>query len=251
MPFVENSGGAAGSGTVTSVTATDTSIVVAGTAVAPTVATATLDVIAAVHPPVAAVALNAQKLSGLADGVDMADAPTLSQARRSGIRPTAASFENIPRGIAMVNTLASLISQRVYLTSIYLPSGFTALSISFVSGATALIAGNHQVFGLYDSSLNLLRSTTDDTSTAWGGSTLKTLNLTSSFPTTYSGLYYVGLLVDAATVPSFTGSNSTGAAVIALTPVVAGTSNTGQTSLPNPANAPTANATNPYCYVSG
>lgn len=68
-----------GSGTVTSVTAADTSIVIGGTASAPTVRTGTLDVIAADHPPAAAVALNAQKITGLANGTLATDAAAFGQ----------------------------------------------------------------------------------------------------------------------------------------------------------------------------
>lgn len=71
--------GSAGTGTVTSVTAADTSIVIAGTAVAPTVATNTLDVIATVHPPAAAWSNNAKKITGLANGTLATDAAAFGQ----------------------------------------------------------------------------------------------------------------------------------------------------------------------------
>jgi hypothetical protein len=80
MPFVENSGGAGGgSGTVTSVTATDTSIVVAGTAAAPTIATGTLDAVAAAHPAAANWSNNSKKITGLANGTAATDAAALGQ----------------------------------------------------------------------------------------------------------------------------------------------------------------------------
>lgn len=64
---------------VNSVTAADTSVVVGGTATDPTVATGTLDVIATDHPPVAAVAMNAQKITGLANGSLASDAAAFGQ----------------------------------------------------------------------------------------------------------------------------------------------------------------------------
>lgn len=73
----QNTGGTGGG--VSSVTAADTSIVVGGTAADPTIRTATLDVIAADHPPAAAVALNAQRITGLADGVAATDAAAFGQ----------------------------------------------------------------------------------------------------------------------------------------------------------------------------
>ena len=72
-------GGGSGSGTVTSVTATDASVVVAGTATDPTIATGTLNAIATAHPPTAAVALNAQKITGLANGSGAQDAAAFGQ----------------------------------------------------------------------------------------------------------------------------------------------------------------------------
>src|SRR5512146_13467 len=68
-----------GSGTVNSLTAADTSIVVAGTASSPTVRTGTLDTIATQHPPTAAVALNSQKITGLANGTLASDAAAFGQ----------------------------------------------------------------------------------------------------------------------------------------------------------------------------
>ena len=78
LAFASGSGGGGGGG-VASVTAADTSIVVGGTAANPTVATGTLDVIAADHPPAAAVALNAQKITGLANGAAAQDAAAFGQ----------------------------------------------------------------------------------------------------------------------------------------------------------------------------
>lgn len=73
-------GGGGGSGTVTDVTAADGSVVIGGTpTVSPTVRTGTLDAIATAHPPVAAVAMNSQKITGLADGAAAQDAAAFGQ----------------------------------------------------------------------------------------------------------------------------------------------------------------------------
>jgi len=80
MPLYNPGGSGGGSGTVTSVTAADTSIVVSGTdTVAPEIATATLDVIASDHPPSAAVGMNGQKVTGLANGSASGDAVAYGQ----------------------------------------------------------------------------------------------------------------------------------------------------------------------------
>lgn len=70
---------AVGAGDVLSVTAADGSIVVAGTAAAPTVATGALNAIATAHPPVAAVAMNAQRVTGLGAAVAATGAAQLGQ----------------------------------------------------------------------------------------------------------------------------------------------------------------------------
>ena len=72
-------GGGGGGGSVNSVTATDASIVVGGTGTDPTVATGTLNAVATTHPPTAAVALNSQKITGLANGSGAQDAAAFGQ----------------------------------------------------------------------------------------------------------------------------------------------------------------------------
>jgi hypothetical protein len=69
-----------GSGTVTSVTAADASIMVSGTdTVAPTLATGTLDVVAMQHPPAGSVPMNSQKFTGLANGSSATDSAAFGQ----------------------------------------------------------------------------------------------------------------------------------------------------------------------------
>lgn len=64
---------------VTSVAAADTSIVVAGTVAAPTLATATLDVIASDHPPAANWSNNSKKITSLLNGSAAQDAAAFGQ----------------------------------------------------------------------------------------------------------------------------------------------------------------------------
>jgi hypothetical protein len=74
----------AGGGTVTSVTAGDTSIVVGGSANAPTVETATLDVIATDHPPAANWSNNSKKITNLENGSVASDAAAFGQIPTAG-----------------------------------------------------------------------------------------------------------------------------------------------------------------------
>lgn len=77
LAFVSASGG--GGGTVQSVTAGDTSVVVGGTAANPTVETADLATIAADHATSGNVALNSHKITGLANGTVASDAAAFGQ----------------------------------------------------------------------------------------------------------------------------------------------------------------------------
>lgn len=96
VPTGQLPGGSGGG--VSSVTAADASVVVAGTASAPTVRTGTLDVIAAQHPPAASVAMNAQKLANLANGTLASDAATVGQLPSlTGLAPLASpAFTGTP-----------------------------------------------------------------------------------------------------------------------------------------------------------
>lgn len=80
MALVPPTSQGTGVGTVESVSAADGSIVVGGSPTDnPTIRTGTLDAIATAHPPVAAVAMNAQKVTGLANGTVSTDAAAFGQ----------------------------------------------------------------------------------------------------------------------------------------------------------------------------
>jgi hypothetical protein len=119
----------------------------------------------------------------------------------------AAIAETVPAGAGFGATTGGA-SGVVHLHGIYLPKGVTITTITFVSGATAAVTPTNQWFALCDSSRTVLRVTANDTTTAWGSSTVKSLNLTSTFTTTYSGLHYLACCVTATTVPSFRGANA-------------------------------------------
>lgn len=119
----------------------------------------------------------------------------------------AAIAETIPAGAGFGATTGGA-SGVVHLHGIYLPKGVTITTITFVSGATAAVTPTNQWFALCDSSRTVLRVTANDTTTAWGSSTVKSLNLTSTFTTTYSGLHYLACCVTAGTVPTFRGANA-------------------------------------------
>jgi hypothetical protein len=120
-----------------------------------------------------------------------------------------ALYETFDRNLCdEVNT--SLLSTGSFVISrlFTLPSGTVVSSISFWSGTTAAGTPTNKLFGLFDSSRNLLRSSVNDTTTAWAANSLKTLALTATFTTTYSGLYYLGIMVTATTVPTIKGNTA-------------------------------------------
>ena len=166
----------------------------------------------------------------------------------AGIRPggfdswciTGALYETMDRNTCPEVNTSALTSGRLTLQAIWIPAGNTISSISFWSATTAGGTLTNQLFGLYDNNLNLLRATASDGATAWGANAQKKLNLTSAFVTTYTGLYYLGIMVAGTTVPTLKGGTArTDGSLAYQTPSMGGTSNTGlSTTLPSTATAP-------------
>ena len=171
--------------------------------------------------------------------------------------PAGALAQTIPRW-AVLNAALTLLSQRVQLTSVQLTAGVTYTSITYVSGSTALGAGVHQLFGIYDDSLGstsgtaraLLRGTVDDGAAAWAANTAKTLALTAAYTAARTGTHFVAILVDAGTVPTINGGVGGSNLVGALSQVSYGVANTGVTALPNPASVPGGQNSLAYAYLS-
>lgn len=173
------------------------------------------------------------------------------QPQRSFWTPGSNSIETIP-GIQAATNLAALSSGRLSLVGgIVLPAGQPITNISFMSATTAAGTPTNQLFGLYrQSDRALLRSTTNGTTGAWAANTVKTLALTSTYTPNEDTPIYLGIMVTATTVPTLLGASATVAANT-IAPAKHGTSNTGlTTSLPDPANALSVVANNPYGYVS-
>ena len=151
-----------------------------------------------------------------------------------------ALFETFDRNLCNEVNSSVLSSGRLSLQAIYIPKDTLVSSISFWSATTALATATNQLFGLYNSSFNLLRQSVNDGATAWAANSRKTLALSSTFTTTYSGIYYLGIMVAATTVPTLKGNTAkTGGQLGAGAPSMGGTSTTGlTTTLPATAAAP-------------
>lgn len=169
--------------------------------------------------------------------------------RGSAVKPTAAKFETFARWPAGAQTI-SVTSGTLKLVAIELPAGVPISSITFLSGTTALSGTSHAWAALFDASRVPLRQSTDDPAATWGTNAEKTFTLSSAFTTTYSGLYYLGVLIAATTPPTLAGQAGV-ASTAGIAPVLNGNSSTGLTdTAPNPAAAPTASTNSPYAYVS-
>jgi hypothetical protein len=152
---------------------------------------------------------------------------------------TGALYETFDRDLCDEVISVVLATGRLSLQAIYLPAGTTINSISIWSASTAAGTPTNQLFGLYDINLNLLRSSVNDTTTAWAANSRKTLALTSAFTTTYSGLHYIAIMVTATTVPTLKGNTAkTGGQLNAALPTMGGSSTSGlTTALPATATA--------------
>ena len=153
LPAWENAG--SGSGTVTSVTATDTSIVVSGTdTVAPTIATGTLDVIATQHPPAASWSNNSHAITAVSDlavsGLTGATAASRYAGATTSGAPASGTFAVgdyvvDQTGVVWICTTAGTPGTWTSAAALALP-----LSGGTMSGAIAM--GSHKITGLTNGS---------------------------------------------------------------------------------------------------
>jgi hypothetical protein len=158
--------------------------------------------------------------------------------------------ESIPRNIAGVN-IAAATSGTMVLQAIWLPAGTVITSLIAMSGTTASATQTNRWLALYDQNRNLLRQSTDQTTTVLAANTLYPASV-SSYTTTYSGIYYIGLMTAATTPNSWIGITAAGnLAIRNQAPILTGTSSTGlTTTAPATAAAITATANSYWVAVS-
>jgi hypothetical protein len=157
---------------------------------------------------------------------------------------------------AIANLALPGASGVVSLSALALPKGLTVTNMTMLSGSTAANGPTHWWMSLCDNAYTTLRSTADQTTTAFAGGASKTVALSSPFTTTYEGLYYFAFMMTATTAVISGLGLSEGAAGVAFStlPYLALTGATGQTTAPadatNLAASPTASATPFYAYVT-
>jgi hypothetical protein len=168
--------------------------------------------------------------------------------------PTGTFRENMPRYFATAN--GSALTSGV-MTSVALPlfAGDVVTNLSFMSATTAAVAPTAWWFALYSSATTaaLIAQTADQTSTAWGGDTIKTLPLSSPYTVSTTGVYYAAVMVTAGTVPTLVTVNGRGAvfAAILSQKALARTSGSGlTTTAPATIASPSNAAALPYCVAT-
>jgi len=163
---------------------------------------------------------------------------------------TGAKAESIPRTLVGVN-IAAVTSGTMVMQAIWLPAGMVVNNLIAHSGTTASATQTNRWMALYDNNRALLRQSTDQTTTVLAANTLYTAPITA-YTTTYSGIYYIGILTAATTANSLIGVTAAGnAAIRGQVPILTGTSSTGlTTTAPATAAAITATVNSYWVAVS-
>ncbi len=135
-----------------------------------------------------------------------------------GITGTVA--ETMPRELCTETNNGPLVSGRLFLQPIFLKAGQVATNISFFSATTAAGTPTNQFFCIYSNDGLLLAQTANATTAAWAANTIKTLALTSPYTVPKTGVYQIGIMVTATTVPTLKGTSvSTGTLNWAFAPL--------------------------------
>jgi hypothetical protein len=167
--------------------------------------------------------------------------------------PSTAIAETFASGrLQRTESIAQLTSGTLQLHGgIVLPARVPVNSITFVSAGTGAVTPTNQWFALVATDGTILAMTVDNTTTAWGTNTARTLNLSATYTPTVDTPVWLAICVVAATPPNLAGQ-SVQSAVASIAPMVAATANTGLTT---PASftsldAQTVHTGLAYAYVS-
>lgn len=141
---------------------------------------------------------------------------------------------------------------RLYLQAITLPADVIT-SVTWVAGGTSGAGLTHQWCALVDTSLNVLRTTADDTvSGTFPTLAEKTFTFASTYTPAAPMQAYIGLCLVGTTMPSMFGFTNS-VVITGLAPIISGLSTTALTtpaSLGGTAAALTAVNGTPWAYVS-
>jgi hypothetical protein len=160
--------------------------------------------------------------------------------------------ETIQRQLCPEVNTSALTSGTLRLDAIYLQAGQLVSNISYFSATTAAATPTNGFFALYDGSRNKLAETANFTTEAWAANTIKTKALTAQYRVPTTGVYYVGIMIAATTVPTLKGGTAkTGGQLASTAPILHGNSTTGlTTTLPNPAAAITGGTSSVWASLT-
>jgi hypothetical protein len=161
--------------------------------------------------------------------------------------------ETFPRELLNEVNTSALTSGTLRFQAIYLQAGQTVTNISIYSATTAAATPTNGFFALYDRNRNLLANCANFTTEAWAANSVKTKAMTTPYKVPTSGLYFIGIMIAASTVPTLIGHTARTATTVAgAGDVLQGnTASTGlTTTLPATAGAITAATSSFYAAVS-
>jgi hypothetical protein len=199
-----------------------------------------------------------------ADGVAAAGALALA-ARADHVHPnvgwlsnyqafSGATCESYPRILATTSTTG--VSGTLYLVGLGMPKNLPVNNITFGCKGTIAAGLTHGWYVLADSGLVVRAVTADQTTGGFMGTAnaLFTLATTAAYTTTYTGLYYLGFMIAATTMPNVGTAGNVPGAWTSNAPILCGSSNTGATTPPALGATLTAIANNGnftmYAYTS-
>lgn len=162
---------------------------------------------------------------------------------------------------ALVDTVTTADATGVLqMVAISLPANTVVNNVNWLIGTTGSAGPTHQWGAIYNSARLLLAISADGTSTVITASVplvfpIATIaqGAATSFTTTYTGLYYLGLMVSSSSAQPTLATRTSVAGATTVPPITAGTSNTGLTTpstFPTTATAITPTATIPYAYTT-
>ena len=222
---------------VNSLAATDTSIVVGGTATAPTVATGTLDVVAAQHAPAANWSNNSHKITSLANGTASTDAaafgqiPTVWAPADNGY----ISWAYDPAIAASAGSAVLATAGKLYVTAVPLRVAQNITNIvTILTGNGGTLTSGQCFAALYQGAGGSLLGTTADQATAWGSGAVKvvTMAISGGAVAAAAGILYVAFWFNGTTGPTFFQTNGNATIVnagLAAASARWGTADTGRT----------------------
>jgi len=158
---------------------------------------------------------------------------------------------------ALATTTIQMTSGSASIAAIRLAAGQTVATAGFVTSTTAAITPTHWWLCLLDNTYTCRATTADQLTGAIAASTWFNIAFAASYTATYTGLYYLGVMIAAGTVPTLCGATAPLAAMVtaatAPTPLLGGVSTTSQTTAPTAGTtalvAPTAAAVTPYLFA--